>query len=53
MVLYFLTILTNLATERAGHATEIAQKLDVTKWDIVVSVGGDGTLSGGPSNLMF
>lgn len=32
-------------TRHAGHATEIAQKCVTEKYDLVVAVGGDGTLN--------
>ncbi|MDB4582431.1 diacylglycerol kinase family lipid kinase [Draconibacterium sp.] len=32
-------------TEKPGHAIELAQKVSETKYDVVVAVGGDGTVN--------
>ena len=35
-----------IMTKHVGHGIEICQKLDLNKYDTVVAVGGDGTMSG-------
>jgi diacylglycerol kinase family enzyme len=36
----------NLETEYAGHGTKMAQELDLAVFDVIVAIGGDGTLLG-------
>ena len=35
-----------LETEYPGHATKMTQELDLSVFDAIIAVGGDGTLLG-------
>ena len=41
------------ATERRMHAFQIAQELDLDKYDAIVCVGGDGTIHELANGLLF